>query len=434
MPRLETSISADYLQYSWGTYEGVREIIQNARDAEIEHNSELEVSFYNNKEGQLRIENKGVTLSHENLLMGNTSKADRDDLIGKWGEGLKVGILALLRNGKNIKIRTGSETWVPNIERSKYYKSDVLVFNISTGNKYNNRVRIEISPFSKSDWKEYKNKFLFLSPKYKDLTYQNKGTILRDPRYKGKIYSQGLFVTHRPNTKYGYNLNLHLDRDRRILDDWEVKSSIKDLWQEEARKTGSVKDFYELLQEGSEVPINPYLNSSTVALLKEEFHKEYGEKAFPVLHTGEATKLEHFGVKGIPLSRALYHSLSQGGFPSLDEFLSELALQKEKTYSLRDLEEEEKENFLWAKNILTQISTNKGDNISIVSFKDPLLKGLYSDKDETIEISRTLLKDKLETLGTLIHEQAHTCGEDGDKLHIFEIEHLWKKATKILMA
>jgi len=65
------------------------------------------------RQGVLRIENEGAHLSREALLFGTTSKMGRADLIGKFGEGLKLGVLALVRAGRPVTIRSGSEVWNP---------------------------------------------------------------------------------------------------------------------------------------------------------------------------------------------------------------------------------------------------------------------------------------------------------------------------------
>lgn len=148
MPKVELSIKASYLP-NWTLYEGVREILQNARDAEIQDNAKMDVKHvYRVRNGRpvgaLVVVNEGTTIPKEAFLVGHTTKSNRDDLIGKFGEGLKFGILALLRLGLDIKIRNGDETWNPLIERSEKFNAEVLKFDVTSGNKYENRVQVEI--------------------------------------------------------------------------------------------------------------------------------------------------------------------------------------------------------------------------------------------------------------------------------------------------
>lgn len=136
--KIELSIKTDYLP-KWGVFEGIRELIQNGRDAEIEFNAPLTVRHHDNT---LVIETTGKTLPHEALLFGFTTKTDKGELIGKFGEGLKLGVLALVRAGYETKIRSGSEIWTPRIERSERFDADVLVFHIEKGRKEKDRIQV----------------------------------------------------------------------------------------------------------------------------------------------------------------------------------------------------------------------------------------------------------------------------------------------------
>jgi hypothetical protein len=100
----------------------------------------------------LIITNEGATLPREAMLFGHTTKIGQGNLIGKFGEGLKLGMLALVRAGHEVKIRSGSEVWLPKIERSEKFNADVLVIYIETGRQPKDRVQIEVSNVTKEDW------------------------------------------------------------------------------------------------------------------------------------------------------------------------------------------------------------------------------------------------------------------------------------------
>src|ERR1700691_2357824 len=96
MSKIELTIKADYLP-GWGTFEGIRELIQNAKDAETEFSAPMTVRVRN--PDVLVIENEGCTMPYEALLLGHTSKIGHAEMIGHYGEGMKIGILSLLRAG-----------------------------------------------------------------------------------------------------------------------------------------------------------------------------------------------------------------------------------------------------------------------------------------------------------------------------------------------
>lgn len=131
MSKLELSINVKYLP-TWSSWEGIREFISNGKDAEIEFNAPLTVDW---KNGVLRIENEGVTLAREALLFGTSSKMERKDTIGRFGEGIALGALALVRAGRTVKIRSGAEVWTPTIARSERLNADVLVVDVKDGHE-----------------------------------------------------------------------------------------------------------------------------------------------------------------------------------------------------------------------------------------------------------------------------------------------------------
>jgi len=81
-------IKSTYVSH-WGTWECVREIVQNAKDEEEENGHKMTVKY---ERGWLRLSNIGADLARNALLLGQTSKASRDDLRGEFGEGLDLAL------------------------------------------------------------------------------------------------------------------------------------------------------------------------------------------------------------------------------------------------------------------------------------------------------------------------------------------------------
>jgi hypothetical protein len=68
---------------------------------------------------------------------------------------------------------------------------------------------------------------------------------------------------------------------------------------------------------------------------------------------------------------------------------------------------------------------------SVVKFvRDGELMGLY--RGGTIHIARNVLTDRMETLGTLIHEYSHNWGGDGSIAHSRAIEESWVKVARVI--
>lgn len=435
MPRFELSIDAAYLKGSWGAFQGVRELVQNARDAEVEFGAPMEITHYFNYKtgnGQLRISNEGAKLSRSAMLMGNTSKADRDDLIGKWGEGLKVGILALLRDGYEVKIRTGSEVWIPSIGRSEKFDAEVLIFDVMTGRKNQDRVRVEVSPFSKGDWQEWRKKFLFLDDAEKDTrvpTYY--GTLLLEPEHKGWIFVKGIATEHVPEFGYGYDLRYaDLDRDRKMVNRWQLKYYTTQLWQSAVAKRPDLLDpLFTLLQEEKEEAVGfaENLRPEIKEKVAEKFTETFGEKALPVASIGDSAKLEHHGRKGIVAPRPMREILDSV-FGTTAENLARMEQEAQKQYSWHELSDTEKTNLQRAVEMVSKEEPRlKLDLVRVTDFCDEMTEGTYEVKggERIISLAKKILEDKAVTLRVMLHEAAHMDGSDGEHSHVRRIEIMW---------
>ena len=124
----------------WGLKEGIREIVQNTLDACTVANGgsrdgvsiqavqtdgrrmgsftiwgkneqELGAIMMDQESNTLRLMNSG-TISRMNLLLGGTEKPEGGAaIIGRFGEGMKLAIVALVRVGKQVHIFTAGEKW-----------------------------------------------------------------------------------------------------------------------------------------------------------------------------------------------------------------------------------------------------------------------------------------------------------------------------------
>lgn len=224
---LELSLGKNYVS-DWKLWEAIRELLQNAQDAEKEgHPMRID---YDNDDYTLTIKTTGKSLDVSSLVLGNSVKGT-DNAIGKYGEGYKLALLVLLRLGKSVKIYTTNETWIPKFVYSETYKTDVLAIerlqqDDSTQDEY---IIFEIGPINMSELHELQIKSLrmhddlrALSSKRVDCEY---GQILLDERFASRFYVEGLYIQTDENFKYGYSFNadvVDLDRDRRAINYYDL--------------------------------------------------------------------------------------------------------------------------------------------------------------------------------------------------------------------
>jgi hypothetical protein len=197
--RVEYPISTKYVSH-WGIWEALREIFQNALDSDA--NVKTDYTY-----GTLTISNEG-SIDRCNLLLGITNKGDIDR--GKFGEGLKLAMLVLAREGRLIRVHTGTERWTPLIVESEVFQQYVLATDIEP--EVSDRVIVQIEV--RAD--EYK----MFTERCISLPY---GVI---DKPKGEIYVGGLYVCTMKNMDKAYNFSptdIRLNRDRDIPSMFDIQ-------------------------------------------------------------------------------------------------------------------------------------------------------------------------------------------------------------------
>ena len=240
------SITRGYVA-SWNSTHALREIIQNALDT---GSMNILASSVNG----LRISNAGV-LSAAHLLLGATSKADDETKIGQFGEGFKLALLVLAREGFFVEIETGGKIWSPSFEASEIFAgAEVLVINESERAIYTEDTSFTITHFESA-----RNEELISAAEeiYKpghvlgtrdengnpseELLFDSKLDVLPlSPENAGKMYVNGLFICREEGFLYGYNFRpgtIPLERDRSTV-------SYSDIMWETARFWASKKSLW----------------------------------------------------------------------------------------------------------------------------------------------------------------------------------------------
>jgi hypothetical protein len=432
MIRKELTLEATYVP-NWGLNEGIREFISNAFDAQTEMSCEIDV-HYDDERKKLFIVTKGAVLSREVLLFGHSSKAERGDTIGHFGEGLKLGSLACVRAGYNIIIRTGSETWRPIICRSETYNANVLAVEINKGNKYQNRVAVEIENISLKEWIDIKNSFLKLNPIIEDNIVKSPyyGEILFDPKFKGQIFVKGVKVEFVPDFKYGYNLfNAETDRDRKMVNSWDLKYYVRAIWSHAVNSAPKNQDkFIDIISNGhADIKVDSInemsYNDETLENIVNDFKTKYGENAYPVSNTTEAREVEFFGMNGIIVENA-YRLVLYKDLGTLEQLKDKYKNATSKIYNFNELSEDEKNAVNEAiKDINMAVSDFNINSFEIVDFLDSSLNGLFNSANGRIFIARKIINDFNKLRIVLIHEITHSLGEDGAKSHEDAMCEIW---------
>ncbi len=292
MDKITLSLSPNYVRH-WTIYDALRELYQNAIDRENEDSSAFITISVSEEEPivNLFLGNANTMLDKRTLLLGETSKADNKDAIGNFGEGYKLAILVLLRNGIDVKVFNDTETWTFTLEHNEQFGTKMLTVEITEG-ECNGAVEFALYNLPKKAWSSYSQYNLRLQPEYGHIDTTD-CEVLTDDRNRSKIFVGGLFVNDYKGTSlYGYNFAPHvfpLGRDRNIIEGFNAN------WQASKALVEATIDNLDVLEnvvmshETSDTEhMSNFINTSEVMMdaVWNNFEKEFPD-TIPIAYSGD---------------------------------------------------------------------------------------------------------------------------------------------------
>lgn len=318
------NIGKDYVS-TWGLNHSLREVFQNMVDSDIKgYKANYE---YLEKEKELIVSNEGAKLHYSTLVLGGTSKVDDVNQLGMHGEGYKLAVNVLLREGKEVVIEDGcGNEWFFEHKKTNLIKEPVLTLRTKkqTGNKKQEGVKIIIKGITKEEFEEYRSHNLLLQGEYSKID-SVLGSILMDDKHRGKIFVGGLYVQD-TNFQYGYDIavgHIKLERDRSLLDSYDLKELISHI----VIKTGDEKLFDKMIEmdapelenyDGSGAYVLGPKGEGFYAVHPKEytnivmsnFKTKYGSKAIPVVTDEEYKTVENQGYTPVVVTKTKDRILS----------------------------------------------------------------------------------------------------------------------------
>lgn len=268
MKEYELTISPNYVS-NWGIREAIRELLQNAVDANICGYSKI--IEYDSNIQTLKIKNEGAKLPASSLILGCSSKGNNDNLTGQFGEGFKLALVVLIRKGYGVNIINSDELWVPKFEFSDKFQSQVLTITVKD-TKDIGYLSFEIQGITQDVYNDLLDYFPCIDDNYGETIKSDNGYILLDDRFAGKMYVEGLYIQSDSNFKYGYNFNANvvdLDRDRRAINYYELRkltaasvvtaeSCSPELFKAISNSCTDVRDIEDVIEEASDDFLQEY--------------------------------------------------------------------------------------------------------------------------------------------------------------------------------
>lgn len=290
MAKYELSLTSNYVR-DWDITDAVREFFQNALDQETQNSENTAYYNYDATTETMTIGNRLSVLSAKSLLLGHTSKNDNDFTVGQFGEGYKIATLVALRTGHPVTIYNygKKEVWRPRMVKSRRYEGEqILTFftekHMFTSVPHNN-LEITIENISEEEYHLIVETNLHLQEERGPVNSTLYGDILREERYRGRIYVNGLFITQLEDLEFGYDIKpafIDLDRDRGMVKSFDVYWITSRMW-------GTIRgeDLVETVSRNlsdtkylSHQPNTFTLDEANSAGVK--FLREHGERAVPV--------------------------------------------------------------------------------------------------------------------------------------------------------
>ena len=179
--RIALTIRVNYLP-EWAVYEGLRELVQNWLDAK-EMNLGTSLIEYNAEEKALVLHNQG-TIDRSALLLGPPSdaKLESENARGKFGEGLKLGSLALVREGLTVEVLTPTERWVASIAPNEDFGgAEVLTWTIYPHQDIG--ITVRVVGLEADAWENARSKFLVFEEDIGPVVDSYYGQLLLDERW-----------------------------------------------------------------------------------------------------------------------------------------------------------------------------------------------------------------------------------------------------------
>lgn len=449
MARIALSVSSDYLP-AWGAYEGLRELVQNFIDSSDDSGVKGEIRFEGGTaRGTVFLVNPGAKpLTREALLFGVTSKADREDQRGQFGEGMKVGTLALVRDGRAVTIRTQEETWSASLQASPDFGGrKVLTFDTRKRAKGVDQVEVEIGPVTREEWSKIQASFLFMQGvESSKSTY---GSVLTSVDHLSTVFAKGILVKKIEGMRYGYDLSqITLNRDRSMIDEYDVRSHVVNILSEQY-STGKIAldTFIDMFNQNTWETSYGYAwqYADVIPDIVKKLVRASGAKSVITSSNDEATRIESYGWNAIRVPKSMMEAMHQyvnSGYDNYVQFRKNIGLTTYKelldimreavgqTFDVSELDKSEAYNLTWAIDTLANVGIKVKPTVCTF-MRDGELLGLF--QGGKIWIARSQLACKHDTIATLIHEYSHNYGGDASLEHTASIERVWTKVSRAIL-
>lgn len=284
------SLNRNYVS-KWTAIDAIRELIQNALDSD----SPFKYEFIHDGNGSytLILNSEHTVLQPRTLLLGVTSKQDNYDAIGSFGEGFKIALLVLTRNGYDVKMHNGDVIWAPEFRHDARFGEEILcIVESPILQREYTGLTFKIPGLDEQSMDEIRASCLLMQSTVGEIYSTQWGDILLDR--PGNLYVGNLFVCT-TGFKYGYNIHpkyITLERDRKTVSSWSLGEVTSKMWY-----TRPADVVAQMIQD--ELPDVEYARYNAPELVKEACYQEFRKNNPGALIASSAHEMQEAIKKGM---------------------------------------------------------------------------------------------------------------------------------------
>lgn len=415
-----TAISPKYVK-EWATTQAIREILQNWLDSKAEFSVDGTITWTADQDsecgmGLTKVKDNGPGLDLRHLVMGISEKDS--SAIGKFGEGLKLALLVLAREGRTVEVWSNGRIITPTIAPDESFGTETLQFEIKP-----------MKPRHAAKWTGTSVKFTCTKKELNDakayflnLSREKVKWLERDRLSLpgGNVYINGAIVGKLPNALFSYHITGEEgesigNRDRTSISQEDLEPVTKSILTK-TNSQNAIEMVLNAIKEGtptyeSTAGINEYMiPRSQRRTWKRSANKVFGKET--LLSQGDTemdTQANYRGYKVFNPGFVWRSSLKFVGMQTVSD-LATICKSVNAATSLDDLTDDERGTLLKAIRMVETHYAKPGrvevcESLMVGSQLNAL--GLWTPKTRTISIRRSLLGSLRSTVGTILHETVH---------------------------
>lgn len=293
----------------WGVADAIRELVQNCMD-----NSHCKSTFEFTEDKSLIVTTYNYVLPQEVFALGESQKENSHSR-GGFGEGFKLAMLVLAREGNEPALYSGENEWLTGFEDigmnvPTFYMEASYCGTVESGSGFYRNVQdttFVVRHLSDEEIGELKHRMPLLAGD--PLPVVEKGQVNLIPDRPGQVFVGGLFVSESSGFKYGYDFCpsiVTMGSDRQLADMFGLAWETSKYW---ARNiTGKADLILNMLTEGKRdiSSFDIHVSASDAKLITQAFTARFGH-----------VEIKQMGSSlgyGMSVGGGLYNTMTKSGY------------------------------------------------------------------------------------------------------------------------